>query len=99
MPNATSTMSGATAATRGTTSASSSARPAWVPAMRRSGCRARSDRRDLTVAAAEHHELGVRGDDEGALARIETLLDLSDGIDERDTIEADAEDVDAAPHA
>jgi len=51
---------------------------------------------DLAIVAAEHHELGIRGDDERPLATVEALLDLGDRVNERDTIEADAEDVDAA---
>ena len=48
------------------------------------------------VLAAEHHELGIRGDDERPLAGIQAPLDLLDGVHQRDPVEADAEDVHAA---
>src|SRR5439155_1873144 len=55
------------------------------------------DPRDLSVASREHHELGVRRDDERAVMRIEAPKDHVGGASEIDPVEADPEDIDALP--
>ena len=56
------------------------------------------DAREVLVGAREHHEFGVRRDDERALAGIETAQDALHGRGEVDAVEAHAEHVDPRGH-
>jgi hypothetical protein len=53
---------------------------------------------DVLVLTREHHELGVRGDDEGALASLEAAKDPLRRPSKVDAVEAHAEHVDPRGH-
>ena len=57
------------------------------------------DKRYFRVASSEHHELWVRGDDEGALAAIEPLEDARGGAIQIEAIESHTQHVNPVRHA